>query len=95
MAASTDQLHTFAMNAEHNLEQLATGIATVGADDATIKGISQMAKMCHQIASGLAKGGTQPQDQPDPNAAPAQPTTDQAISAHMAQRRAAVAQPPA
>ncbi len=86
MPASTDQLHTHALKAEEHLEQLATGIASVGADDATVKGISQMADACRQIASTLAKGGTQPEPQP---------TTDDAISAHMAQRRAAAAQPPA
>jgi phosphoheptose isomerase len=94
MAATTDQLHTFAITAEKNLEQLATGIATVGADDNTIKGISQMADACRTIAVKLAQGG---------NAAPAHeaaspqphPSTNDAIAAHMAQRRAAAGPPAA
>lgn len=89
MPATSDQLHTNAMEAEKNLEALATGIAGVGASDDDVKAVTQMAHMCRQIAVSLAKGGTQ---QP----APPQSTND-AIAAHFAQQRAAAAppQPPA
>lgn len=104
MAATTDQLHTFAVNAEANLEHLATGIATVGADDNTINGIKQMADACRQIALHLAQGGNaQPAaEQPDAaaegtepaDAAPEAPgehasPLHAAIAHHMAQRRIA------
>lgn len=88
MAAATDQLHAHAMEAEKHLEQLATGIASVGADDNTVKAITQMADMCRQIAAKLAQGM---KEEPPP----ARPTADEAIAAHMAQRRQAAAAPPA
>lgn len=93
MAATTDQLHMYAITAEKNLEQLATGIATVGADDGTIKGISQMADACRQIAVKLAQGGNAQAPEPaEATAGP--PSVHQAIANHFAQQRAA-AQPTA
>jgi len=83
---TTDQLHTHAIEAEKHAEQLATGIAQIGADPAAVKAVTQCAALFRKIAVSLAKGGTQP--------AP-QPTTDQAISNHFAQQRAAQAAPPA
>lgn len=79
MAVSTDQLHTHAIEAEKHLEQLATGLAEIGADPAAVKAISQMADVTRKIASGLAKGGTQ--DEPE------KPTMDQELDNHMAERR--------
>lgn len=73
MAATPDQLHTYALNAERNLEQLATGLASVGAQDTAVKAISTMAHSCRQIAAQLAKGGTQDQNAQQP----AQPAPDQ------------------
>jgi hypothetical protein len=57
----------------------------VGADPAAVKAVSQCADLFRKIAVSLAKGGTQPAEQ--------QPTTDQAISNHFAQQRAAQAAP--
>lgn len=90
MPADTDHLHDCAMKAEDALEQLATGIAGLGAPDETVKGITEMANACRQIGSQLAKSM---RDEPAPTE---RPTTDEAISSHMAGRRAAAApQPPA
>lgn len=83
----TDKLHEHAVEACKHLEQLATGIAGVGADEATVQGITKMAEMCRQVAKGLAQNMHAEE--------PPQPTTDDAIGAHMEQRRAAAAQPPA
>lgn len=86
MAASTDQLHTHAVKMEEHAEQLATGLAQVGADDAAVKAVTQCAAIGRKIAAALAKGGTQ-DEQPEPE--PAKPTMDQALDQHMAERRAA------
>lgn len=85
MAASADQLHTLALEAEDCLEKFATALASAGADDKAVTAIGQMADAVRQIVGMLGK-----------SAAPAEPqTTDSAIGAHMAQRRAAAPQPPA
>lgn len=91
MPASTDQLHTHAMEAEKHLEQLATGLGQIGADDAAVKAVSQMASVLRKVASGLAKGGTA--DEPEAPEAE-RPTMDSAANDMMAERRAAT-QPPA
>ncbi len=84
---STDQLHTHALKAEEHAEQLATGLAGIGADEKAVKAVTQMAGVFRQIAGGLAKGGT---DEPEPEP---KPTMDDALTQHMDERRAAA--PPA
>lgn len=92
MVAPTDtnKLHTHALEAEKHLEQLATGAAALGASDKVVQSCTDMASACRQIADGLAKSM---RDEPAPTEQ--QPTTDQAIAAHFAGRRAAAAGPPA
>jgi hypothetical protein len=87
MAATPDQLHTLALEAEECLEKFSTALASAGADDKAVQAIGQMADAVRQIAGMLGKSEPQP----------AAPSTDDAIGAHMAQRRAQAAapQPPA
>lgn len=87
MPASPDQLHTLALEAEACLEKFATALASAGVDEKATTAIGQMADAVRQIAGMLGKT--------DPTADAGQPSTDQAIGAHMAQRRAAAAAPPA
>ncbi len=87
MAATTDKLHTHALKAEEHAEQLATGLAEIGADEKAVKAVTQMAGVFRQIASGLAKGGTA-EPEPEPK-----PTMDQALDEEMANQRNAA--PPA
>jgi hypothetical protein len=86
MAPPTNKLHDAAMRAEEAAEEVATFLGQAGADDATIDAVTQMAKAFRQIA---AKTATQMSEEPPP----ARPSTDEAISAHMQERRAAVAPP--
>lgn len=69
--ANTD-LHGLAVNAEQNLEQLATGLAQQGADEQTVNAVSQMAAVVRKIVSALGKGqeGTGDAEGPAEDAAP-------------------------
>jgi predicted HAD superfamily Cof-like phosphohydrolase len=87
MAPPTNKLHEAAMRAEAAAEEVATFLGQAGADDDTVKAVTQMAGAFRQIA---AKTATQMQEEPPPP----RPTTDQAISEHMAARRAAPPAPP-
>ena len=84
MPPNTDALHTHAMKAEEHIEQLATGIAAVGAPDEAVQALGQCADLVRKVATGLAKTM---RDEPAPEQPT--PTTDEAIAAHMASRRAA------
>jgi cobalamin biosynthesis protein CbiD len=84
MAASTEQLHTHASEAEKHAEQLATGLAEIGAGDDAVKAVTQCAEVLRKVATGLAKG--MKDEEPEP-----QPTMADAADRMMAAR----AQPPA
>lgn len=87
MPATPDQVHTLALEAEETLEKLSTALASIPeVDDQAAASVGKMADACRQIAGAVGKS--------EPEAP--RPTTDDAIGAHMAQRRAAAAeQPPA
>lgn len=82
-------LHELALNAEKNLEQLATGLASAGAGDQTVQAVSAMADATRKIAAALGKGQEQTGDG-EPPAQPEQPKSfDQASQQMMADRKAA------
>lgn len=71
-------LHEYAVQANANLEKLATGLAQAGTDDQTIKVVSQMADVTRKIVSALGKGQERTGDnQPAPPVDPAAPTQEQ------------------
>ena len=74
-------LHDHAVQAEAHLEALATGLAKAGADDATIKAVSQMADVTRRIVKVLGQGQEQtgPQEPPAPQPAPQQPQQPQTM----------------
>lgn len=61
-------LHTAAVNAEQNLEQLATGLAQAGADEATVQAVTKMAEVTRQLVKALGAGQEQTGDQAPPAA---------------------------
>lgn len=67
-------LHEHAVNAEKELEALATGLAQAGAGDGTVKAVTQMAEVCRQIVTALGKGQeSQPDEEnPEEEAAPSE-----------------------
>lgn len=84
-----------AVNAEKNLEQLATGLAEAGADPQAVKAVSQMAEVVRKVIKALGRGqentGDQepPAEQPSENEEPQQPKTfDEATNSMMNERRA-------
>jgi hypothetical protein len=95
-------LHVLAVDAEKNLEQLATGLAQAGADQGTVQAVTKMAEVTRQIVKALGAGQSQtadaapaaqpaPPSQPPPQAGPARPETmDSATAAlhHSAQAAA-------
>jgi hypothetical protein len=86
MPATPDQLHTLALEAEECVEKLSTALASVpGIDEKAVAAVGQMADALRQIAGMIGKS--------EPQAAPTTPSD--AIGAHMAERRAAAAAPPA
>lgn len=71
-------LHSYAVDAEANLENLATGLAEVGADPRTVEAVSQMAQVVRKIVKALGKGQEQTADTEPPapeEAPPEQPQT--------------------
>jgi hypothetical protein len=50
------QLHDVAVDANKNLEELATGLAQAGADEKTIQAVSQMSEVTRKIIKALGKG---------------------------------------
>lgn len=89
MPVTTDKLHDHAIKAEEHAEQLATGLAEIGADEQAVKAVTSIAGVFRKIAAGLAKGGTaEPEEAPAEEAPAAKPTMDQALDEHMAARRA-------
>lgn len=91
-------LHQYAVEAEANLEKLATGLAQAGADEGTVKVVEQMADVTRKIVKALGKGQEETPDNEPPEeeekSEPEQPqkreTMDSATSSlhQEAQRRA-------
>lgn len=59
-------LHTYAVNAEENLEKLATGLAQSGADPQTVKAVEKMADVTRQLVKALGAGQEQTADDEPP-----------------------------
>jgi plasmid stabilization system protein ParE len=67
-------LHEYAVNAEENLEKLATGLAAAGADPAAIKTVERMADVTRKLVKALGKGQEQTGDaEPPPPEQPPAP----------------------
>lgn len=85
-------LHGLAVEAHSALEKLATGLGQAGADDNTVKAVSQMADVTSKIVKALGKGQEQSGDSqpaPPPDAGPQQPSSfDDAANQMMAARHA-------
>ena len=65
-----------ALQAEKNLEKLATGLAEAGAAKEAVDTVSKMADVTRQIVQALGKGqeGTGDQEPPEDGATPAEQT---------------------
>lgn len=72
------KLHEYALDAEKNLEKLATGLSQEGAPKEMIDAVEQIADALHDVAKALAP--------PEPEK---RPTMDDATNEMMADRRAA------
>ena len=72
-------LHAYAVQAEANLEKLATGLAQAGADPATVDAVSKMADMSRKLVGALGKGQEQTGDDEPPAEPQPRPTLDSAI----------------
>jgi hypothetical protein len=95
MAAQPSDLHTLAVDAQHSVEQLATGLGQAQADPGAIKAVSNMAgvlgKIVKVLGSGQAAQPAQAAPAQDAQPAPAGPQTmDSATAAlhHSAQAAA-------
>ena len=86
------QLHEIAVTAEGALEQLATGLAQAGADEGTVKSVTQMAGVTRKIVAALGKGQEETADDEPAAPEPEQPETmDSATSALHADMQASAA----
>jgi hypothetical protein len=81
-------LHAYAVQAEQNVEKLATGLAQAGADPGTVKVVSQIADVLRKIIKALGKGQevsgdqeppAQEQPAPPPQEPPQQPARPRTI----------------
>lgn len=77
-----EKLHGHAVAAEKHLEQLATGLASAGAPEGTVKTVSQMAEGVRSLVKALASAA---QSAPAPEQ---QPTMDTATDDMMAEAKA-------
>lgn len=59
-------LHAYAVEAESNLEKLATGLAQAQADPQIVKTVSEMADVTRKIVKALGKGQEQTGDKEPP-----------------------------
>lgn len=89
--------HQYAVDAEANLEKLATELAQAGADPGTVKVVTQMADVTRKIVKALGKGQAATGDNEPPEPQPAeQPqgreTMDSATSGLQAEAQARAAQ---
>lgn len=69
----TAELHELAVDAEKNLEQLATGLASAGANPAAVDALTSMAEAVRRIAKSLvnpaAEGDDAAEEPPTMNSA--------------------------
>lgn len=69
----------YAVEAEKNLEALATEFSRMGADEATVDAVTQMAEVCRKIVKTLGEGQEETGDDEPPapaeQPAPEQPRT--------------------
>lgn len=72
-----DNLHQYAVDAESNLEKLATGLAQAGADEETVKAVSKMADVTRQLVKALGKGQEQTADDEEPAPEEAEPAPEE------------------
>lgn len=73
MADNAASLHEHAVQAEKHLEQLATGLAKVQADEGTVQTVSKMADVARKIVSALGAGQEETSDAEPPAPGPETP----------------------
>lgn len=71
-------LHEYAVQAEANLEKLATGLAQAGAEEEVVTTVSKMAEVTRKVVAALGKGQEQTADNEPP--APQPRTMDSATN---------------
>lgn len=64
-------MHEHAVQAEKHLEQLATGLAKEGMDDAVVQTVTKMADVARKLVSALGKGQESTGDAEPPAPVPA------------------------
>lgn len=90
-------LHKYAVDAEENLEKLATGLVEAGAPENVTKTVSQMADVTRKIVEELGKGQEQtgdkepPAEEPAAEQQPKRETMDSATSSLHQEAQAAAA----
>jgi hypothetical protein len=84
MNATPEKLHKHALDAEKHLEQLATGLAQLGADPGALKAVGQMAEAVRGIAKSLNKVPTEAPAEPAPEQAAPRETMDSAANSLVA-----------
>lgn len=84
---TTAALHELAVDAGKNLEQLATGLAQVGANEAAVDACTSMAEATRRIAKGLVAPTPDPADAADEPAS-MNSATDELTSQLAAKRQA-------
>lgn len=86
---TTEELYDHCVTANKELEQVATGLASI--DENAAQGVSQMADVVHKICVGLAKSlKDEPPPAPEDQAAEHErPTMDSAVRGMVAKHRAA------
>lgn len=85
MPTPTEELHDHAVQVEKHAEQLATGLAKLGAAEEAVKFYTQVAEQSRRVATGLAKNM---KDEPPEEEQPAG-SMDEAADRMMARREPA------
>lgn len=75
-----NNLHEYAVQAEGNLEKLATGLAAAGASPETVQAVEQMADVVREIVKALGKGQEEQPDEAPAESEGAPSTFDQAAA---------------
>lgn len=83
----TDKLHQYALDAEKNLEKLATGLAHAGVDKSVTSAVTKMADSMRKIVQAMGK--TQPPPEAEPEAPAERETMDSAADGMIDDVRAA------
>lgn len=81
-------LHEHAIQAEKHLEQLATGLAAVGAPPEAVKSLAKMADVVRGLAQRLGKPQQDQAPQPQPSQPQQRPTMQSATNDMQAELRA-------